>query len=70
MALPEENPQKAVRGLGDHLIQSPHFQMGRVRPREENNLPKSQSKSVGAVQRGGQERGVSSDPWEADAEME
>ena len=36
----------SVRALGGHLIQSP-FQIGKLRPREGNDLPKTQSKSGG-----------------------
>ena len=40
-----------MRGLGDYLVQSP-FQMVKLRPREGNDLPETQSKLVGCQLRG------------------
>lgn len=40
-----------MRGPGDHLVQSP-FQMVKLRPREGNDLPETQSKLVGCQLRG------------------
>ena len=40
-----------MKGPGDHLIQSP-FQTVKLRPREGNDLPKTQSKLVGCQLRG------------------
>ena len=40
-----------VKGPGGHLIQSP-FQMVKLRPRERNDLPETQSKLVGCQLRG------------------
>lgn len=54
-----------LKGLGDHLVQIPHFQIRKPRPREVNNLLNSRASRRG--QYGGM---VRSAPWEADANME